>query len=63
MKTLVNKYKIPLIWDFIFCAERPRLELGEHLRVHRLAICCITTLPPLLIKQRKLKNYKYEIKI
>ena len=31
-----------------FNAERPRLELGEHLRVHRLAICCITTLPPLL---------------
>ena len=30
-----------------FYAERPRLELGEHLRVHRLAICCITTLPPL----------------
>ncbi len=48
---------------FYFCAERPRLELGEHLRVHRLAICCITTLPPLLFSDRKLKNYKYEIKI
>ena len=31
----------------VILAERPRLELGEHLRVHRLAICCITTLPPL----------------
>ncbi len=30
-------------------AERPGIEPGEPKPVHRLAICCITALPPLRV--------------
>ena len=44
---IVNNLMVSLNQIIIYLAERQGLEPWRRLTVDRLAICCITTLPPL----------------